>query len=94
VSLVKALLSSTSLVGAGEIDDPSTHFPHMFLATSEIPAGGNMNDQSQSDDVSKPVIVIDHPHSEWYYDSNGDLEILSSDGVLMRLAAFRLQASS
>jgi len=33
-------------------------------------------------------------HSENYYDSEGDIEILSSDNVLFKLHAYRLQASS
>ena len=33
-------------------------------------------------------------HSENYYDSEGDIEILSSDNLLFKLHAYRLQASS
>lgn len=33
-------------------------------------------------------------HSKDYYDPEGDLEILSSDNVLFKLHAYRLQASS
>jgi hypothetical protein len=42
----------------------------------------------------EPGLEIDYPHSEWYYDPAGDLEIVSSDGILIKLAAYRLQASS
>jgi hypothetical protein len=50
--------------------------------------------QLQSKIDHKPMSVETHTHSEWYYDPDGDLEILSSDGILLKMAAYSLQASS
>jgi len=50
--------------------------------------------QSESEQKPKSMVTDNCVHSEWYYDSGGDLEILSSDGTLWKLAAYSLQASS
>lgn len=44
--------------------------------------------QDEIEETSKPA------KSEKYYDESGDLELLSSDNVLFRIHAYRLQASS
>lgn len=61
-----------------------------------------MTDHTKSHKEMKPTIENDNekanendsPRSEWYYDPNGNLEIISSDGIVLRLEAYRLQASS
>jgi hypothetical protein len=50
--------------------------------------------ETEPAEPTKPTIDVDYPHSEWYYDPDGDLEIVASDGILIKLAAYRLQASS
>jgi hypothetical protein len=51
-------------------------------------------DEAEPAGSKEPTVDIEYPHSEWYDDPNGDLEIVSSDGILIKLAAYRLQASS
>jgi len=48
----------------------------------------------ESAESSESVVDIEYPHSEWYYEPNANLEIVTSDGILIRLEAYRLQASS
>lgn len=50
--------------------------------------------QSESEQKPEPMSTEKYVHSEWYHDPNGDLEIVSSDGILIKLAAYSLQASS
>lgn len=45
-------------------------------------------------DATVKVEDVKPTRSERYYDESGDVELLSSDNVLFKLHAYRLQASS
>jgi hypothetical protein len=42
----------------------------------------------QPESEPKPILADSLNHSEWYYKPEGDLEILSSDGILLKMAAY------
>jgi hypothetical protein len=53
-----------------------------------------MADPDKSEDDSKPRVDEQYPHSSTYFDVTGDLEIVSSDGILLKVNAYHLQAAS
>lgn len=71
-----------------------------FLLSHQAPSSfltsltNKMTDHTKCQNDIKPTTAEELPHSEYYYDPNGNLEIVSSDGILLRLEAYRLQASS
>jgi hypothetical protein len=41
----------------------------------------------KSEDDSKPRVDEQYPHSSTYFDAAGDVEIVSSDGILLKVNA-------
>lgn len=52
------------------------------------------NSMTKDDDKKGKQLSIEPKKSDKYYDEKGDLEIVSSDGVLFKIHAFYLQSSS
>jgi hypothetical protein len=63
------------------------------MTTAPAPASEDKYDtmsvtETETEPETKPTVPMDYPHSGWYYDSAGHLEIVSSDGTLLKLAAY------
>lgn len=71
------------------------HFLALSNAAATMAEEGTKSGERESKGATDPCTgEADPKHSEWFFDPDGDLEILSSDNVLFKVHAFHLQSAS